>query len=306
MSGAKVKSALLAKYLDKYQRDPASRVFAPLAESYRKLGMIAEAMEILKKGISIHPSYVLGYVVLAQCYFDLRDYERSYQVMLPFIESNRDNLILQNTFARCCVELGYLEQALETYKYLLLFNPKDTFVASEVKKLEQDLVPIARRTLSDIGQSENNANTNQEDENSVVDSIDNWAPLDLSQKKRLNTDSFEFNENKDVKIDKTNNNSDPLITLTLVDLYVKQGHIEQAVDILEKILILNPNDERTREKLNELKNDNIIDDNHQHDNLLNMVESKVSNNQNIKFENYISCLEILNDEIKQASQKYSL
>ena len=44
-----------------------------------------------------------------------------------------------------------------------------------------------------------------------------------------------------------------LVTHTLVDLYCGQGHIEKALEVLEKILILNPTDAKTINKILEIK-----------------------------------------------------
>ena len=48
-------SPLFLKYQADYEKNPRSRVFAPLAETYRKLGMTDKAMEILSQGIRFHP-----------------------------------------------------------------------------------------------------------------------------------------------------------------------------------------------------------------------------------------------------------
>jgi len=45
----------------------------------------------------------------------------------------------------------------------------------------------------------------------------------------------------------------PLVTHTLVDLYCGQGHIEKALEVLEKILILNPTDQKTIQKIAEIR-----------------------------------------------------
>lgn len=123
-----------------YEKKPRSRVFAPLAETYRKLGMIDEAMKILNVGIKNHPSYTLGYIVLSHCYYDLQNYEMSYNVIRPFVSQNLENITLQKLFAKTCINLGYLEEALQTFKYLLLLNPKDSYVADQIKLLEDDLL----------------------------------------------------------------------------------------------------------------------------------------------------------------------
>jgi pentatricopeptide repeat protein len=65
------------------------------------------------------------------------------------------------------------------------------------------------------------------------------------------------------------------VTHTLVDLYCGQGHIEKALDVLNKILLLNPNDQKTKDKIQEI---NI---------LINPFEESSLNNPS-KNENIIS------------------
>ncbi|MEX1099064.1 MAG: CDC27 family protein, partial [Bacteriovoracaceae bacterium] len=140
MAKRQKKSSLLAKYSLLYQKKPQSRVFAPLAESYRKLGMLEEAFKILKEGIKRHPTYVMGYIVLGHCYFDQENYELAYNTVRPFVSDHLENISLQKLFAQICINLGYLEEALNTFKYLLLINPKDQYVSEQVKLLEDDLL----------------------------------------------------------------------------------------------------------------------------------------------------------------------
>ena len=95
MSRIKNRSSLLTKYAYLYEKNPKSRVFAPLAETYRKLGMLDEAMRILREGIKNHPSYTLGYIVLAHCYYDIQNYELAYNTIRPFTAKNLENLTMQ-------------------------------------------------------------------------------------------------------------------------------------------------------------------------------------------------------------------
>ena len=48
MVGQISSSPLLLKYLKTLEEDPASRVFAPLGETYRRLGQVEKAVEVLK------------------------------------------------------------------------------------------------------------------------------------------------------------------------------------------------------------------------------------------------------------------
>jgi tetratricopeptide (TPR) repeat protein len=135
----KNKSSLLVKYLNLYKQKPTSRVFAPLAESYRKIGMINEAFDVLSQGLKYHPDYVLGHLVLANCYFDKKSYQKAFDTIQPYVADNIDNLSLQKLFAEICLKVGKLEDALQTYKYLLFLNPREPEFIKKVHALEDDL-----------------------------------------------------------------------------------------------------------------------------------------------------------------------
>lgn len=288
MKRIKNHSALLNKYTLMYEKKPRSRVFAPLSETYRKLGMIDEALKILKKGIAQHPTYTLGYIVLSNCYFDRQNYEMAYTSIRPFVSQNLENITLQKLFAKTCLNLGHLEEALATFKNLLLINPKDKYVAEQVKLLEDDLI------LSDEEQIkvETNNNSSSFDENdwvqvdfssledeqesiSAENDMSEWSmatrsPLDHFKEEvkkseieveEHHLDDKYFHENFDNQSDDvilpdsdlSNNAEAPIITHTLVELYCNQGHFKKAQDVLHSILELHPEDEATQRKLVEIQ-----------------------------------------------------
>ncbi len=57
-------------YQRKYELNPHSRAFAPLADLYRKAGRLEEAIEVLEAGLAEHPRYVSALVILARCHVD--------------------------------------------------------------------------------------------------------------------------------------------------------------------------------------------------------------------------------------------
>lgn len=292
MGRVKNRSSLLTKYTLMYEKKPKSRVFAPLAETYRKLGMLDDAFRILKEGIRNHPSYTLGYIVLANCYFDIQNYEMSYNTIRPFVEKNLENITLQKLFARTCINLGYLEEALKTFKYLLLMNPKDTYIADQIKLLEDDL--LVHHEYEDVVTSEMKQPYQEEHFNE-----DNWVQVDFNKKQFVKKDPEvewkmvksspleNFKEevlSSQIKVkehdlddkffyeDYDNNSDDvilpsqdalegiekiekssPIITHTLVDLYCEQGHTDKAIEVLENILELHPSDQASRQRLEQLK-----------------------------------------------------
>ena len=129
-------SPLFLKYQKMYERNPRSRCFAPLAEIYRKMGMADKAVVILRDGISYHPTYLMGHLGLASCYADLGQYQLAYATLRPIVAQNRDNIRLQRLFARICQELGFVREAVETYKFLLFVNPKDQESSEALAHLE--------------------------------------------------------------------------------------------------------------------------------------------------------------------------
>ena len=51
--------------------DPGSRLFVSLAEEYRKLGRMRDALGALQKGLLAHPGYVAAQVALGRVYVEL-------------------------------------------------------------------------------------------------------------------------------------------------------------------------------------------------------------------------------------------
>ena len=127
---------LLIRYLKMYQDNPSSKIFAPLAESYRKIGLIDEAIEICKEGLNIHPDFTGGKVALARAYFDKKLFLNVRSVLSPVLDEIADNLIAQKLFAEASLQLGHFEDALRSYKLLLFYYPQDEEVAQMVEELE--------------------------------------------------------------------------------------------------------------------------------------------------------------------------
>src|SRR5665213_3540197 len=92
-------SPVLYTYLKKYQEDPTSRVFAPLAEAYRKAGLLNEAIEIAREGLRLHPTFVGGRVALARALFDNHLYSQVIDELALVVRDVPDNLVAQRLLA---------------------------------------------------------------------------------------------------------------------------------------------------------------------------------------------------------------
>ncbi|MFT6068844.1 MAG: tetratricopeptide (TPR) repeat protein [Bacteriovoracaceae bacterium] len=270
-------SPLIEKYSSAFEKDPTSRVFAPLAEGYRKAGLATKAMEILKIGIRNNPSYLQGYISLASCYTDLGEHNLAYTTLRPLISDNRDNIRLQKLFGENCVELGHHEEALESYKYLLFLNPKDHEVSKMVAKIEDSYLPTVEPKVieSDLFEIDEIDVLPEKSKNS----LDEWIKVDLKKesppKKELKDDSSDWKVEKiekvkptlvlnpepeveeEVKVEsseasESDHEEAPVITHSLVDLYINQGYLTKAKELLLKIIELNPNEAASQKKLDEV------------------------------------------------------
>lgn len=245
-------SPLILKYLAAYQKDPRSTIFAALAESYRQAGMTDQAIQVLKQGLRSHPEYTLAHITLTKCYMDLNKDDLAYSALYPFALKERDNLSLQSLFATLCERLEYYQEALETYKFLLFLNPKNEEWSAKVNQLETDLQePLF--TPHGITQPPPDA--------------EEWSmlPLDRSSPIEITEDCSEVDLASDEELEElpvlrseqmTDSPSEefdpPYMTLTLVDLYIEQGHLDHAKNLLQKILELDPNHHEAQKKLDNL------------------------------------------------------
>jgi tetratricopeptide (TPR) repeat protein len=127
---------IIYTYLKRYQEDPGSRVFAPLAEAYRKAGLVDEAVEIAREGLKAHPHFLGGRVALARALFDKREYTEVVRELEPIVQDAPDNLVAQRLMAESCLMLGRVAEALGAYKMLLYFNADDRETAQIVAELE--------------------------------------------------------------------------------------------------------------------------------------------------------------------------
>ncbi len=146
-----VDTPLIYDYLKRYQEDPTSRIFAPLAEAYRKAGLIDEALEIAREGLQVHPHFVGGKVALARALFDKKRFDEVAAELGPVIRDVPDNLVAQRLFAESCLILGRVAEALDAYKMLLFYSPGDQEMAKIVEELEAQAWREKRNTRAAQG-----------------------------------------------------------------------------------------------------------------------------------------------------------
>lgn len=143
------------EYLRRYKEDPKSRVFAPLAEAYRRIGKVDEAIAICLEGLQHHPEFTGGRVALAKCYLEKRRFQEARLELERVIEQAPENLLAQRLLGDTCLQLEDREAALHAYKMALLLSPSDVALAQKVRALETHAATIPKApVLSDESSDE--------------------------------------------------------------------------------------------------------------------------------------------------------
>ena len=125
--------------LRRLQEDPTSRVFAPLAESYRRMGRVEEAIEMCQLGLEHHPDFHGGRVALAKCYLDKRRYQDAQQELEKVVHLAPENLLAQRLLGEAFIAQGNKTQALHAFKMALLLAPCDIGLTEKIHQIEKQL-----------------------------------------------------------------------------------------------------------------------------------------------------------------------
>lgn len=115
----------LLRLLADFQKQPASTLFAPLADCYRKVGLLDDAIQTYEDGLKQHRDFRSAIVGLARCLFEKKDYVGVRQKLAGQEELLSDNVAAVSLMARSLEELGILGEACSFYERLVYLLPFD-------------------------------------------------------------------------------------------------------------------------------------------------------------------------------------
>lgn len=256
--------------LRRLQQDPGSRVFAPLAESYRRLGRLEEAIEICQRGLEHHPDFHGGRVALAKCYLDKQRFEDAQRELERVVHLAPENLLAQKLLGEAFMAQELPRQALHAFKMALLLAPCDISLTDKVHQIEKQLAedqPTQRALeLAEIQEEvlepgiPKSLESSTPEETSASDwdtgSIEAIAiepqleefpmeePADDEISSEVNAilgfdetseDTYAVGSLASAFTESSENPQQEITTETLGDLYFSQGQFGQSLKIFEKI-----------------------------------------------------------------------
>jgi tetratricopeptide (TPR) repeat protein len=266
--------AQIKKYEDALASDPTSYNFVPLAELYRKMELLDDAILVAKKGCEVHPDYVGGFMALGRAYFDKGMKDESRAALEKVVGLTPDNLLARRLLGQIYAESGQASAAEESLRYILSQNPED----QESLALLETLHPAVARDVS--GQEGGASGAHRSEEHDATDELFfEFSPIDddiiedaelveeltdeiLPEEVASSSPSvlpdveapspYLATAEEEVEGELADE-SDPLITVTMAELYASQGFLKRALTIYRGLLESDPENAEWNNRLYELK-----------------------------------------------------
>ncbi len=127
--------AKIAGYTEILSKDPKSTVFVPLAETYRQMGLLDDALEIVRQGLRALPRFSPGYTALGRIHAQRGDIQQGIAALEKALEIDGDSLIALKSLARVLMRKGQAKRARELVTHAAALSPDDP----AIKKMHEAL-----------------------------------------------------------------------------------------------------------------------------------------------------------------------
>ncbi len=124
----------------RWQADPSSRVFLQLAEEYRHIGRVQDALAVLESGLKEHPGYLSALVAQGRCLLELGDAGKARGVLERVVQQDATQMVASKLLVRAYIETNDPERARQRLDLYRLLNDSDP----EIEELHRRVVAMGR------------------------------------------------------------------------------------------------------------------------------------------------------------------
>jgi len=190
----------------KLSQNPDSLIFVPLADAYRRSGMLDDAVEVCSKGLEKHPSYTSARVVLGRIYLE-KDMLNEASEELKKVESvDSDNIMVHSMLGNIYLKKKMYAEAIDQFQRVLSLNPEDVDTQEKLK----EALTFKQEPAAQVQPSPP-------------------PPKKVEEKKSEPEPKKEPPKDKKTKIDISK-------SLKAAELYTKKEEFDKAVEIYKEIL----------------------------------------------------------------------
>jgi tetratricopeptide (TPR) repeat protein len=254
----------IKNYEDRLAEAPDSLLFARLAEVYLKVGLVDDAIHTARRGLELHPGFVAGQRVLAMACNAKGLHDECREALIKVTMALPEDGEAQKMLGRLLAANGFVDAAIRAYRTVLDFYPEDLECQAELEALErialasrpetgqEEAEPLVGTGITVDGMDAEFAAFEDECEESEeiiedVEILDVEDP-DLPDMEEVERDAAEPSGSDSAQ-------SDPFSTMTLAELYLKQGFTEKALEIYRNLLANDPANATLRLRVAELNQD---------------------------------------------------
>lgn len=254
----------IKRYEDILSSDPNSYCFAPLAELYRKAGLLDNAIATARKGIEIYPDYVGGHLALGRACLEKGEQAESRTALERVVRATPDNPVAQKLLSQIYIDSGEIVLARKALETILLLSPDDVECKEALDRLEQhgrsfepetNLLDVSGGAPHGIEEDEfllEEAEIIEELSDEVIDEGVGAEEPAQEEFEAFNLDSTEPLIGEDSE-GTPESAPDPLQTATIAQLYIDQGFLKKALKIYRDLQDSNPDNVELRERIVDLK-----------------------------------------------------
>jgi tetratricopeptide (TPR) repeat protein len=259
--------------------DPKSRLFFPLAEELRKIDQLGEAEQVLRTGLTQHPTYLSAWVSLGRVLREEDKYAEAVDALTKALQLDPGNVVAARLLADAYLDLGDKLEAIKKYKLVRALLPANEELDGIIERLEDELNPVTVFKADDtlaaaptvaaqvMGDEEpmRAAHAESPFEEPVTDysaaavSVERPegvhvepAPLAAEVPAPWPDEEAASEVFAPAEAPPAPQVEDVANTMTMADLYVRQGFLDKARQIYQNILQRDPDNSEVRHKLDAL------------------------------------------------------
>ena len=127
----------------RWEEDPSPQLSLHLAEEYRRQDRRQEAVEILSRALEAHPDHMAARVALGRYQFEMGDIEAARELLEQVAQEDPTHLVASKLLVSLYVEAGEMSQARDRLDLYKLLNESDPDIESLEDQVEGRRQPTA-------------------------------------------------------------------------------------------------------------------------------------------------------------------
>jgi hypothetical protein len=120
----------------RFNENRKGRTFAPLADAYRKAGLIDNAIGLCEEGLKLHPDYVSAWIVYGRCLVDKKEDAQAQEIFGKVLSLDPENVLALRTMAAIAERGKRLDAASEWLTRLLSVDPMNGDAAEALARVK--------------------------------------------------------------------------------------------------------------------------------------------------------------------------